>query len=45
MCIRQPVLGAMDPRRLENLQNFYVEEKIVPKAVPLDELYTNRFVD
>ena len=40
----QPVLGQMDRARLEAVQNFYVNEKIVDKAVPLDELYTNQFV-
>jgi len=40
----QKVLGAMDPERLAAVQKFYVKEGIVPKETPLDELYTNRFV-
>ncbi len=40
----QKKLGEMDPKRLESVQAFYVKEGIVPKASPIDELYTNRFV-
>jgi NitT/TauT family transport system substrate-binding protein len=40
----QKVLGAMDPARLEAVQRFYVKEGIVPKAVPVADLYTNQFV-
>jgi NitT/TauT family transport system substrate-binding protein len=40
----QKVLGAMDPERLAAVQKFYVKEGIVPKEVPLAELYTNQFV-
>ena len=40
----QKVLGAVDPERLAAVQKFYVKEGIVPKEVPLAELYTNQFV-
>jgi len=40
----QKVLGAMDPQRLKTVQDFYVAQKIVPKESPLDDLYTNQFV-
>lgn len=36
--------GAIDPRRLQAIEKFYVEQGIVARAVPLDELYTNQFV-
>ena len=40
----QKMLGAMDPERLTAVQKFYVKEGIVPKEVPVAELYTNQFV-
>jgi NitT/TauT family transport system substrate-binding protein len=40
----QKVLGAMDPGRLAKVQKFYVSQGIVPKESPLDQLYTNQFV-
>lgn len=40
----QKVPGLMDPQRLEEVQNFYVKEGIVPKATPIADLYTNKFV-
>jgi len=40
----QKVLGEMDPDRLSKVQAFYVKEGIVPKAAPLNDLYTNQFV-
>jgi NitT/TauT family transport system substrate-binding protein len=40
----QQVLGTMDPARLADLQKFYVQQGIVPKEVPLADLYTNQFV-
>ncbi|HSC96611.1 MAG TPA: ABC transporter substrate-binding protein [Burkholderiales bacterium] len=40
----QKVLGAVDPERLAAVQKFYVKEGIVPKEVPLADLYTNQFV-
>jgi len=41
----QKVLGQMNPDRLAKVQDFYVSEGIVPKATPLNELYTNQFVE
>lgn len=40
----QRTLGEMDRARLDAVQKFYVEEGVVPRATPLDDLYTNRFV-
>ena len=40
----QKTLGMMDETRLGELQKFYVSNAIVPKEVPLKELYTNQFV-
>lgn len=37
-------LGAFDPARLRTVQKFYLENKIIQKVVPVDELYTNAFV-
>ena len=40
----QKVPGTMDETRLAELQKFYVSNAIVPKEVPLKDLYTNQFV-
>jgi len=40
----QKQLGAMNPERLAQVQKFYVSQGIVPKEVPLNDLYTNQFV-
>lgn len=40
----QKVPGTMDEERLVDLQKFYVSNGIVPKEVPVKELYTNQFV-
>lgn len=40
----QKKAGAMDRARLDNLQKFYVKNGILKKAMPLDDLYTNQFV-
>jgi NitT/TauT family transport system substrate-binding protein len=37
-------LGTFDPARLRTVQKFYLENKIIQKAVPVDDLYTNAFV-
>ncbi len=37
-------LGTFDPARLQTVQKFYLDNKIIQKAVPIDELYTNEFV-
>jgi NitT/TauT family transport system substrate-binding protein len=39
----QKTLGMIDPARMEAVQKFYVSEGIVPKATPVNELYTNQF--
>ncbi len=36
--------GVIDAKRLGAIEKFYVNEGIVSRAVPLDELYTNKFV-
>ena len=41
----QETLGAMDADRLAALQDFYVGQDIVRQAVPVEDLYTNRFVE
>ena len=35
----------MDEDRLAALQDFYVGEGIVREKVPVEDLYTNRFVE
>lgn len=40
----QKKIGVMDRDRLRELQNFYVKQGIVRKSLPLDDLYTNQFV-
>ena len=40
----QKVLGTMDEARLADLQKFYVSNGVVPKEVPVKDLYTNQFV-
>ncbi len=40
----QKVPGLMDEQRLAELQKFYVSNGVVPKEVPVRELYTNQFV-
>lgn len=39
----QKVLGQIDGARMDAVQKFYIDEGVVPKATPLDELFTNRF--
>jgi NitT/TauT family transport system substrate-binding protein len=40
----QKELGAMDPQRLSNLQDFYLAKAIIRQKTPIDELYTNEFI-
>jgi NitT/TauT family transport system substrate-binding protein len=40
----QKVVGQMDETRLAELQKFYVSNGVVPKEVPVKDLYTNQFV-
>jgi NitT/TauT family transport system substrate-binding protein len=42
---QQPVLGRIDPQRLEMVRQFYVSEGIVSKEPKLEDLYTNQFID
>ena len=44
MYAKQKVPGTMDEARLAELQKFYVSNGVVPKEVPVKELYTNQFV-
>ena len=41
----QAVLGHIDPQHLDKVLQFYVSEGIVTQATPLEELFTNQFVD
>jgi len=41
----QSVLGRIDRQRLDQVRQFYVSEGIVTQATPLEELFTNQFVD
>lgn len=36
--------GMVDPARLKVVQEFYVGEKIIQNPVPIEDLYTNQFV-
>jgi len=38
-------LGAFDPKQVATVQQFYLKNDIVRKAVPIDELYTNQLVE
>ncbi len=40
----QKVPGEIDPARLKKLQEFYIKQGLVDKAVPIDELYSNAFI-
>jgi NitT/TauT family transport system substrate-binding protein len=40
----QKVLGAVDPQRMAKLQDFYLAKGIIQKKTPVDELYTNQFL-
>jgi NitT/TauT family transport system substrate-binding protein len=41
----QKPLGIVDPARMEAVQKFYVSEGIVSRATPVQDLYTNQFID
>jgi NitT/TauT family transport system substrate-binding protein len=41
----QKVLGAVDPERVAKLQDFYLAKGIIQKKSPVDDLYTNQFVE
>ena len=40
----QKVLGAVDPERMAELQDFYLKAGIIEKKSPVDDLFTNQFV-
>ena len=42
---KQTVLGHIDPQHLDKVLQFYVSEGIVTQATPLEDLFTNQFVD
>lgn len=41
----QQIPGRIDPNRMDAVQKFYVSEGIVTKATPVNELFTNQFVE
>ena len=43
--IGQKKFGAVDPERLAKLQDFYLEQKVIDAKTPVDELYSNQFVE
>jgi NitT/TauT family transport system substrate-binding protein len=40
----QKELGAIDPQRLAKLQDFYLAKGIIEKKSPVEDLYTNQFI-
>jgi NitT/TauT family transport system substrate-binding protein len=40
----QKTLGMIDPKRMAAVQDFYLKKKIISKATPIADLYTNDFV-
>lgn len=42
--MNQKPLGQIDSARLQTVQKFYVDEGIVSKAQPVNDLFTNQFV-
>lgn len=40
----QKVVGMVDPKRMAEVQNFYLKEGFIQKATPVHDLYTNEFV-
>lgn len=40
----QKPLGHIDPARMESVQKFYVNERIVSRASEVNDLYTNQFI-
>lgn len=37
-------MALFDPKRLETVQKFYLDNGIITKPVPVEDLYTNKFV-
>ena len=42
---QQAIPGRIDPARLDKVRQFYVSEGIVTRETPLEDLYTNEFVE
>ncbi len=42
---KQAVLGHIDPEHLDKVRQFYLSEGIVTQSTPLEELFTNQFVN
>ncbi|MCW5771492.1 MAG: ABC transporter substrate-binding protein [Rhodospirillaceae bacterium] len=40
----QTKLGLVDEKRMATVQDFYLKQKVITKATPVAELYTNAFV-
>lgn len=40
----QKVPGEMDPARLKTLQDFYMQEGLITRATPIENMYTNQFI-
>lgn len=38
-------LGRFDPARLKEVQSFYIANRIIQTAVPIEDLYTNAFLE
>ena len=38
-------LGQFDKARMEKVDKFYLDNQIVEKAVPIEESFTNQFVN
>ncbi len=41
----QSTLGAMDPQRLANLQKFYKQQGFIDAELPVEQLYSNDFIN
>lgn len=41
----QAILGKVDAERLAAVQDFYVSQGLVNKSTPVEELYTNQFIE
>ena len=37
-------LGTFDPKQMKTVEDFYLKNKIISSAVPVEKLYTNEFV-
>jgi NitT/TauT family transport system substrate-binding protein len=41
---KQTKTWAMDPERLSKLEDLYLSQGVIPKKIPVDQLYTNGFL-